>query len=399
MLIGFADEVAGPEVAFSVLDAGFEVLAFTRRGAAPSLNRCPAVRVVEITTPVDDARAALRDLERQVEATRPDVILPLGDDVLALCDSAGEEVRSRVAGPTGAHARFALDKRLQMGAALLAGFDVVPTRSFESADELLETENEFPLLVKPALAVERGETSFVVAPIALCTSAAELAAAVRVYGAGSPVIVQPFVPGHMEGLFGLARNGEVLITSAHRRLRAVGSAKGWTSACASLPVDPELESIGRSMLADAEWNGLFMLEFLRDDDGRARFLEFNGRAWGSMALARRMGFEYPAWAALQKLDASFSPPHPPPAAPITCRHLGREILHVLGVMRGPGSPALWNGTSRRRALKEVLRISRDDRWYNVRKDAPGLFVQDTFKTVSAALRTKIRPGSGSARAR
>src|SRR2546429_7528283 len=133
VLIGFADEVAGPEVAFSVLDAGFEVLAFTRRGAAPSLNRCPAVRVVEITTPVDDARAALRDLERQVEATRPDVILPLGDDVLALCDSAGEEVRSRVAGGNRAHARFPLHKPVQIGPPPLAGLHRVTTRPLASA--------------------------------------------------------------------------------------------------------------------------------------------------------------------------------------------------------------------------------------------------------------------------
>jgi len=48
VLIGFADEVAGPEVAFSVLDAGFEVLAFTRRqrevGVEPArlrLQACP----------------------------------------------------------------------------------------------------------------------------------------------------------------------------------------------------------------------------------------------------------------------------------------------------------------------------------------------------------------------
>jgi hypothetical protein len=277
-----------------------------------------------------------------------------------------------------------------MGAALLAGFELVPTRTLESADDLLEIKNDFPLFVKPALAIEPGETSFVVAPITLCANAAELRAAAGVYHGGNPVMVQPFVAGEMEGLFGLAREGEVLVTSAHRRLRAVGSAKRWTSACVSLPVDPELEAIGRRMLADTGWNGLFMLEFLRDGDGKARFLEFNGRAWGSMALSRRMGFEYPAWTALQKLDPSFEPPRPAPAGPITCRHLGREILHVLGAIRGPASPAVWNGRSRGRALREVLRVSRQDRWYNLRQDAPALFLHDTFNTVSAELRSKLR---------
>ena len=35
---------------------------------------------------------------------------------------------------------------------------------------------------------------------------------------------------------------------------------------------------------------------LRDGEGTAWFMELNGRAWGSMALARRLGHEYPRWA-------------------------------------------------------------------------------------------------------
>src|SRR2546421_8449942 len=70
-LIGFAEAVAGPETAFSLIDAGFEVVAFTRAGAAASLRKCHDVRLVEGTTPRDDTLAAVRELEQHVEGLDP----------------------------------------------------------------------------------------------------------------------------------------------------------------------------------------------------------------------------------------------------------------------------------------------------------------------------------------
>ena len=50
-----------------------------------------------------------------------------------------------------------------------------------------------------------------------------------------------------------------------------------------------------------------MIELLRDRDGVAWFMELNGRTWGSLALARRLGLEYPAWAALDALGIAAPP--------------------------------------------------------------------------------------------
>jgi predicted ATP-grasp superfamily ATP-dependent carboligase len=390
-LIGFAESVSGPEAAFSLLDAGFEVVAFTRAGASPSLRKCPPVRLVEITPPKDDTVAAASELERLVRDTEPSVILPLDDGAVWLCDRVDNGVSSRVVGPIGAQARLALDKRVQMEAAERAGFEVLPTQSFESARDLLGRIDEFPIAIKPALAVEERDDRIQLGPVSVCAGYGELEVAVDGYRPDQPVIAQPFVIGDVEGLFGLARDGEVLVSSAHRRVRGI-SAKGSTSACIPLPVDPYLEAASRRMLAEAGWTGLFMVELLRDREGRPWFMELNGRAWGSMALAREMGFEYPAWAALQKIDESFVPAPPPPHEAITCRHLGREILHLLGALRGPDSAAVRDGPTRRRAARDVLRVGRDDRWYNLRPGYRGLFVYDTIQTVRSGLSSKLRSG-------
>ena len=73
---------------------------------------------------------------------------------------------------------------------------------------------------------------------------------------------------------------------------------------------------------------------------------FNGRAWGSMALARRQALEYPGWTVMQALDPGFSLDVPTPVREgLVCRHLGRELMHLLFVLRGSRSKAIrhWPG--------------------------------------------------------
>ena len=80
------------------------------------------------------------------------------------------------------------------------------------------------------------------------------------------------------------------------------------SACRLNPVEPGLSEAAERMMTGIGWRGPFMIELLRDDAGTAQFMELNGRLWGSTALVRRAGFDYPAWAVAQALDPGFAPP-------------------------------------------------------------------------------------------
>ncbi len=131
-----------------------------------------------------------------------------------------------------------------------------------------------------------------------------------------------------------------------------------------------------------------MFELLRDEMGQLWFMEFNGRSWGSMALARRVGYEYPAWAASAALGLSEQihvPASPQNPQRIICRHLGRELLHILFVARGAKSEAFEHWPSLWRSLWDVLRISRNDRWYNWRPDDWRVFFSDLRWTLQDVL--------------
>jgi hypothetical protein len=386
VLIGSAEALAAPEVAWSLLGAGFEVHVFGARGGRPSLRRCAAVTLHEVTSPGVRADEASADLQALIDSLRPDTVMPLDDRSMWLCDRIRRPSGVRLAGPTGAQAALAIDKRLQLGAAISAGLSVPATRFCASARDALAPPPRFPVMVKPAFAIERQDGRLMAHQRRACADRAELEAALEAFPDGVPFFLQPYISGVGEGLFGLARDGEVVRWSAHRRVRMMHPEGSGSSACVPALVDDALADAAGTFLRAARWNGIFMIEVLRDAGGQPWFIELNGRAWGSMALARRMGFEYPAWAVRAQLDDHFDPPAPPPREPILCRHLGREIVHLMIVLRGRRSKALTRWPSRASTLRDVLRIGRRDRWYNLRRGGLRLFVEDTIRTVAREIR-------------
>jgi predicted ATP-grasp superfamily ATP-dependent carboligase len=392
ILIGFAEALAGPEAALSLLAAGLPVAAFARRGARPALRRHPEVAIHTLTAPEDDAATAVGELRELARSLGAVALMALDDSAVWLCDRAADGLGLPVIGATGEQAELALDKRRQIELAQTAGLPVPPTQTFERAEQALGLD-AFPVVLKPALALEEHDGRLGKGSASVCADRAELSAAVDGWSGTGPILAQPWIAGTGEGLFGLVTDGEARHWSAHRRLRMVNPQGSGSSACVSAAPDPALVGAGARMMAAAGWHGLFMLEFLRDRTGAAWFMELNGRTWGSLALARRLGLEYPAWAALEQLGIA-APPAQAPTTPggreIVCRHLGREILHTLSVLRGPRSAALEQWPSRWGTVRAVARVRRGERWYNWSPRHPGMFLDDTVQTVLAAAPRRSR---------
>ena len=392
----FADALSAPEVAWSLVDAGLRVIALARRGTAPALCASRLVRVARIEDPAVSLRRALLELQELLCAQGPAVLMPLDDAALLLSRRLELPAQVRVCGPTGFQAEVALDKRLQLRAAAQAGFDVAPTLALDHPADLRRVDF-FPCVVKPALAARaagdalgRGRLHALRGPEdALALEARDVW--------GEPLLAQGFLAGVGEGLFGLAVPEGVVAWSAHRRVRMMNPQGSGSSACVAIPPDPALCERAERFLRTLRWRGLFMIELLRDADGRAWFMELNGRPWGSMALARRMGFDYPAWA-LRVLDDTGYRPDPPAARPARlCRHAGRELVHLLFVLRGPRGPSLapWPGPWA--TVRALLDPSRGQALYNWRRDDAGVLLRDTWETVRGQVGGRRRTGAGLAR--
>jgi hypothetical protein len=386
-LIGFADALAAPEAAASLLGADLPVAAFQRCGGRTPLRRRTEVSLHPITAPEHDAASSAGELAELAVRLGAVALMPLDDVSLWLCDRAAKRTGLPVVGPTGAQAELALNKTLQITAASESGLPVPPTQVADTDWDPQVTN--YPVMVKPALAVAEAGGKLIRGAPRLCADGGELRDALRDRDRLGPLLVQPRLSGTGEGVFGIALDGEIQHPSAHRRLRMLNPQGSGSSACVSTAPDLDLIAAGERMLGGAGWRGLFMLEFLRDRSGAPWFMELNGRSWGSLALARRLGLEYPAWAALDALGLAPPPTAhelPPNTDPVVCRHLGREILHVGAVVRGPRSSASDDWPSRWRTLVDVARIRRGERWYNWSARHPSVFLTDTVDTLLDAVR-------------
>jgi len=385
VLIGFADALAAIESAWSLADDGFEVYAFARRGSRPALARSKDVRIVSVTPPEQDAHRSVADLAATMRDMSPAALLPLDDHAVWLCDRVSREYSSStekgdvgqiiVAGPVGRSALLALDKRQQLLRAEEAGFAVPASRDAASG----QPPGTGPWMVKSALAVElRGRKLHRPAGI-VASSHGQVRDAVTAMG--GPTLVQHLLTGTGEGVFGLATASGTIALSAHRRIRMMNPRGSGSSACHSIPVPEALVQPVRDFIAGSGWRGLFMIELLHDEKGQRWFMELNGRPWGSMALACRRGFAYPAWAVRTALDSSFVPAEPGDVPQVTARHLGREIVHLGAVMARGGAPRLATA-------RHVLTLRRDECWYNWRSDQIGVFATDTWATLRSQMRRR-----------
>jgi predicted ATP-grasp superfamily ATP-dependent carboligase len=377
VLIGFAEALAAIEATWSLQEAGFKVVAFCRAGTRPALRRARGVEVHEVPRPELDAAATATAVRALVAVTSPTALLPLDDHAVWVCSQL-TDVDVPLAGPAGDAAAFALDKSLQLAAAVRAGLPVPPTQLL---DELAEAAVPgYPVMVKPARALYHVKGALERPTGVVCADSRELRRAAARDWPGS-VLVQPWIHGVGEGIFGHVGAGGVTGWSAHRRIRMVNPQGSASSACRSVRLDEALIGPSERFLSDIGWRGMFMLEFLRDSAGQAWFMELNGRPWGSMALARRRGFEYPAWTVQATLTPDFQPAPPQRPPDIRCRNLGLEIAHLMFVARGPKTrtPMEWPRMSK--ALRDVFSFAAGDCLYNWNRSQPDVLVADTLDTL------------------
>jgi hypothetical protein len=409
VLVGFAEALSAPEAVWSLADAGFEVIAFGRRGSRSALRHSRYVTVTDVTAPETDAAATVREVGALVTSLVRSsqgraVLFPLDDAAVWLCDRvsnaaengvrgvvAGKDSGFALAGPSGEQAALALDKIAQIEIARRSGFNVLPTRVARTKDEVLRGDNCFPLVLKSSQAVACGEGMVRKGRNWICGNRKELERAVHGWTEAVPLLIQPYVVGTGEGVFGLSRVGGVDALSGHRRIRMMNPHGSGSSACASQRVPTQLAAAAERFVQISNWHGLFMVEMLRDSEGTAWFMELNGRPWGSLALARRQGLEYPAWNVHLALDPRWKLASGPRLQPdLVCRHLGRELMHPLFVLKGPKSTAITQWPTVWKSLLDLLNLSGNQVFYNWRRDDKKVFVADCLNTLLDNLIKKAR---------
>lgn len=165
---------------------------------------------------------------------------------------------------------------------------------FDEGFRALEGIERFPIVLKPfksrILLLDRILSTRVL----VAHSRREAEAALRENEFFSyPFTIQSYIEGQGQGLFALYRNGHAVCFFAHRRLREKPPEGGVSVLSESVPVDSRMRTIADSILKQANWNGVAMVEFRVTRDGTPYLMEVNPRFWGSLQLAIDSGVDFP----------------------------------------------------------------------------------------------------------
>ena len=116
----FAEALSAPEVAWSLLDAGFNVTSIARRGRGSALRHSRKVVCHEICPPEQDMAQALRDMVSVLNSfgdrhNRPVLLFPLDDTALWMCSELAPNESWIVVGPGKSIADLALNNASKLG--------------------------------------------------------------------------------------------------------------------------------------------------------------------------------------------------------------------------------------------------------------------------------------------
>ena len=153
-------------------------------------------------------------------------------------------------------------------------------------------------------------------------------------------VVQEYLSGEALGCSVLAKNGEILASVCHHRIREYPVSGGPSSCCESIFND-ELNEYAAALVRATGFSGLAMFEFKCTADGAPRLLECNPRVWGSYPLTRAAGTNFSLlWAQASggETTAEFCRGNA-----VKMRYLPADLLAALGYLKSGKTRAALRG--------------------------------------------------------
>ncbi|MGH9557034.1 MAG: ATP-grasp domain-containing protein [Terriglobales bacterium] len=230
---------------------------------------------------------------------RYDTLIPMTDVSLQLTALAGQETASRVRLPipSARAVERALDKRAMLMLAEQMGLACPRTCALSQAADLedLARRLEYPVVIKPRFSKYRCGNRWISEGVHYAGTPAELIGHYqRVHSMVPDPLVQECIQGEGRGVFLLLWEGELKAAFCHRRLREKPPWGGVSVCRESIALDQALVERSVALLRALEWQGVAMVEYKMDErDGLPKFMELNGRFWGSLQLATDAGLNFP----------------------------------------------------------------------------------------------------------
>jgi predicted ATP-grasp superfamily ATP-dependent carboligase len=253
-----------------------------------------------VASPSDGIEEFERDVGVAIESGGYEVVFGARDTEIASLAALRDRLPARVAHPDSATVEVAQDKLELARIGAEAGF-AVPKTAPAHEGALAGGAVIVKPRVGPALAraIASGSELPARADAVVAADAAELRAAIAATrAAGDEPLVQERLEGDLIALVVLAdRDGSVVAGFQQRAERTWPLNAGISVRARVVEPDPTLAEHAAAIVAGLGWSGLAQLQLIQPAAGEPRLIDFNGRFYGSLALAGAAGCDVTsAWA-------------------------------------------------------------------------------------------------------
>jgi predicted ATP-grasp superfamily ATP-dependent carboligase len=275
---------------------GIEVVAADSASFSPGFYTRFSREKFRYPPPRQEPAAAVDALVHAAGAHGVDLLIPVGDELVALLSANRERFRdvAVLALPDAAALEATRDKQKTVALAERVGVPAPRTVVVRTSEEAAREAHSFrwPIVLKPQSSRSVQREAIAAFGVAYANDPSTLVAQMRAFEGRCAVLLQEYCRGEGHGVGVLAKDGVPLLAFQHRRLREVPFTGGPSSLRESVALDPVLLDHSVRLLSALSWTGPAMVEFKVSDD-RAELMEINGRIWGSLPLAVKSGVEIP----------------------------------------------------------------------------------------------------------
>lgn len=210
----------------------------------------------------------------------------------------------------------------------------------------------FPMVLKPPLAGAHSAGQPFAFKWLVARDETELRALLdRHCSDGALPLFQECLRGTVVGLYCLAARGELVHPVLS--LKGVRRAHGENVLREVVEPDPELLAHTAALARELEYDGPLNTSFFVTSSGRAHYMETNGRLWGNVAGAIRVGYDFPYWTVRYFRDGVLPEPPPAPLGSLATWRYG-ELKALVSVLLGEAWLTDRDHVTRRRALAEYV---------------------------------------------
>jgi len=281
---------------------GFRVTvgAETKKSLSSSSRFC--ADSFEYPSPYEDPEGFFRAVFDKSCELQPDFLVPVTDVTVGEILRRRGEFNEKIRIPYGEFEKYNLVSNKEWVVSQCRKLELPVPKSvlsteFSGREAILEAARKlgYPLVVKPGLSRVRTEAGWSNTSVRYAPNENELDAMLKdpVFSK-VPFLLQERIQGQGAGIFLLMKDGEVLASFAHKRLREKPPSGGVSVLCESIEPPAGAMNAATRLLASVKWNGIAMVEFKEDNrENVLKIMEVNARFWGSLELAISSGVDFP----------------------------------------------------------------------------------------------------------